>query len=423
MKLPDSPLPRVALGGSCVSRTAQASVLHRLLDENSGGRSMKYGPTLVFHNHLGAMLTSSYHLGAPDDELTKIASGVDEKSKAAVGEFRLGLRSIADDESVAPRDLRIDSSNWKSHLGGCGLYGYGSHFNYPAYLKFFRDERLRLGEEETLRTYFPELASGIGGDFFHAVIELGYYFEAGCAPATTMDSGLAWLASAYVEWPERASSSEAFDSPTAAMAAMTSSPASQPFAFDLDDGSSGYINAMETLIDDHLNTVYQYDVDIPEDYDGQKACLKDICLAAADSFAEGGCKDFYTLHSVTGSRAVWAILSSLEWPPEVQRKCLQALWRTVLFTHLVRIPPSSQRSPPPRDTSWQYLAKEARKSANSHIIKVVYTCADFYDRWRDERHLKVAAGTIAHREAGGGLVGTGAGSKIEMYVKEAAASH
>mmetsp|Transcript_6147 Transcript_6147/g.18571 ORF Transcript_6147/g.18571 Transcript_6147/m.18571 type:complete len:399 (-) Transcript_6147:349-1545(-) len=397
MKLPECPRERVALTRSVGS----VGVMRELLARNSASRSMKYGAELVFHNHLGAMVTASAMLGASEEALRETASGVDEPGESVVGEFRLGLRSLAADEAVST--TRIEARTWREGLGGFGLYGRGTHTTYPAYREFFAAERERLGAEGALREYFPALAKGLGGDFFHAVIELGYYFEADCAVPETLDSGLAWLAAAYVEWPE--ADAARFESPLEAAKALDSIEA--PF-FDLDDGSSGYIAAMETLRDAHLDAVYACDLRVLD----PPTCLKEVCLVAADSFASTGAYDFYTLHSVTGSRAVWAILSALDWPEHVQRDAVLALWRTMLFTHLVRRRRDRPDPALPDPADWTDLADAALQSRNSHLIKIVYTCADFYDRWRDPRHATLAATAIARHRAGVRLRGTGAGSKV-----------
>jgi len=291
---------------------------------------------------------------------------------------------------------------------------------YPKFVKFFARERQTLGEEACLREYFPQLAKGPGGDFFHAVIELGYYVEAE-GPPETLDSGLAWLAAAYVEWPENEDVAP-YDSPRAAMDALMRrgfDDDDREAAPDLNDGSSGYIHAMEALIEEKslLRKVYAYDVDVKDN------CVKDMCLAAADSFYYGGANDFYTLHSVSGSRAVWAILSAVDWPLDVQRNALRALWRTILFTHIARRKSfnfveeeelqQGERAPP----EWADLRKAALATKNSHLTKLVFTCADFYDRWGDLRHYNVAREAIDQHKRGNRLVGTGAGSKIDLYVR------
>jgi len=169
---------------------------------------------------------------------------------------------------------------------------------------------------------------------------------------------------------------------------------------------------LETLRDQYLDQVYAFDVNVGD----PEQCLKEICLAAADSFALTGVKDFYTLHAVTGSRAVWAILNALDWPDSVHREVLAALWRTILFTHLVR----RDDTPAPTDDTdplplWTDLTAAGLRSRDSHITKLIYTCADFYDRWRDRRHHQIAAAAIARRQAGGRLRGTSVGSKAHLY--------
>lgn len=129
---------------------------------------------------------------------------------------------------------------------------------------------------------------------------------------------------------------------------------------------------------------------------------------------------------MTGSRAVWAILTGFDWrSAEVERVLLRSFWRGLLFTHLARNRPWPPPAPPLVRTSstaslgrpWAEIARIARASDDSHFVKVLMNYSDFWDKWRDDVYWQAAEGVVAKREGGGRFVGTGAGSQIGRYVK------
>ena len=54
---------------------------------------------------------------------------------------------------------------------------------------------------------------------------------------------------------------------------------------------------------------------------------------------------------------------------------------------------------------------------NSHIAKVVMSCADFFDRTGHKRFWQIAHMTMDIREGGGRLVGVGVGSKMDVFLE------
>lgn len=380
------------------------------LQRNHDEKSIKLGPSMAFHNHAAALLTSAYRLGATSTELAAILDTTPELS---------GLQPASAGKQA---DLTITRDNWEAHLGGHGLFGLGAHRTFPAYADFFEREVADLGATATIDKYFPRLAAGAVGDFFHAVIEFGYYFESR-SPAL-LPAGLAWLAASFFEIPalETCAASarppeEVFDSPVDALAALSRDP--RPFPeFELADGSSGYIAAMEDLVSEHGDAVFRYDLAaLPDDSEISRLDrLRAMTCAGANSFAAGGAVDFFTLHMVTGCRAAWAILQGARLPIGVQDKLLEALWRAMLLTHVAR-----NRPWPPPDAipgrPWKEIVRAGRTSQNSHIAKVVMNCADFWDKWGNDLFWRTAEATVAAREAGARLNGTGVGSKMDRFVK------
>jgi hypothetical protein len=151
--------------------------------------SVKSGPSDAFHNHNAAWAVCAYRMGAGAEEILEIVT--DAKNDG---------RKRSPEASV-----EITAENWRAHLGRLnnaeqtpiGLYGLQAEQNFSAYRDFFRAELDARPEAEVLEAYLPTLASGLAGDFFHAVIELGYYFES--RERTLLSQGLAWLATRRCE--------------------------------------------------------------------------------------------------------------------------------------------------------------------------------------------------------------------------------
>jgi hypothetical protein len=434
------------------------------------------------------MLTAMWRLGADSDTLSEALRTTPELA---------GLEPAT--AVPASHTPLFTTDTWEAGLGGGeggGLYGLGTEIRFPAYRHFFEAEVAAHGPDGALDRYLPRLAHGIAGDFFHAVIELGYVhhlapaaaecsfvkscsqrFDVGEARVRTCRSlsiyriqnpktncreryhfeskcpkllpvGLGWLAAAYAEIPAAKSigatapggstKPPAFTSAVEALAKLSEDPIGFPL-FDPGDGSSGYIAAVEDLVAGHAAAVLKYElaeVD-PCSHEARAARLRDVCAAAIDSFAGGGFSDFYTLHSVTGSRAVWAIANGQGGglSAEVEADLVRSLWRAILYTHVARNRPPlpfCQTQPVAASTSgpsgtgflssipvgrpWRELTAAALASRNSHIIKLVMTCADFWDRWHDPRFWRAADGLVAAREAGCKLVGTGVGSQLDRFL-------
>ena len=416
--------------------------------------SVKTGPSNAFHNHNAAWLVAAYRIGSDKAELDDIVSDERNKSKIRV--------DVAGDQK---EKLTITANNWKNHLGKwngreIGLYGLKAEQNFQAYAEFFRNEIAKRGvhgDGGVLAIYLPTLAKGLAGDFFHAVIELGYFFES--KEEILLMQGLAWIAVAYVEIPGAESGVDAmspsgndnFARPTEALSALSRVEGGNNTVFlrqfNLNDGSSGYIDDIEALINNEASfeKTCEYDFDFTNMGETQLGCmLNDIQTAACDSFAAGGCVDFYTLHSVTGARAVWAIFGGISgnvasvdgagnysapWVVNVKRSALSALWRAILFTHVARNNPQIKRSgvfswdagetlSTDSLTPWAELNAKALETKNEHIIKVVFSLADFYDREVQNPELWCLADRVMHVREGknSGLVGVGVGSRLQKFI-------
>ena len=125
----------------------------------NAAESVKSGPNNAFHNHNAAHLTAIFRLGGSLDQLFKVC--------------RQPLPGGAGDDGKSANTIVITSTNWRAHLGGFGLFGLGVERRYWSYRRFFLEEISRAGADNALFTYFPDLAKGVAGDFYHAIIELG----------------------------------------------------------------------------------------------------------------------------------------------------------------------------------------------------------------------------------------------------------
>ena len=121
--------------------------------------SIKSGPNNAFHNHNAAHLTAIFRLGGSLEQLLKVRQG--------------GPPGGAGDDGKSANTLVINTDNWRAHMGGFGLFGLGVETRYWSYRRFFLEEISRVGPENALLTYFPDLTQGVAGDFYHAIIELG----------------------------------------------------------------------------------------------------------------------------------------------------------------------------------------------------------------------------------------------------------
>lgn len=427
------PLSRNILHESFIASERDYCILQTALHKNASW-SKKTGPSNAFHNHNAAWLICAYRMGATPEELLAITSDESNRRKKL--------------QPSSP--LVITEENWEVHLGmlrgvEVGLYGLGAETNFAAYEDFFHQQGLAHGVPYVLQRYLPRLSCGLAGDFFHAVIELGCYFES--RESSLLYQGLAWLAASYVELPggPLAGKMETL-SPTEALAQLS---AKESFPeFELDDGSSGYIDDLELLARDFRDEITQYDLLTAHRTEAElEEFMAEVLVAARDSYAAGGCTDFYTLHSVTGSRAVWAIFHGLgqggaEWVVEVKRNAISALWRALIFTHVARGNPRVDRSGryalegcEAERISWAQINAWALHTKNEHVIKVIFSLGDFYDRSGDvelwtlaDRVLRTWEGqeTQGYEAAGAdpklgganvdGLVGTGVGGRLHKFV-------
>ena len=379
------------------------SALRVLLANNSAQHSIKTGALTPasaftgFHNHLAYYVTALYRLGASADELS-----------AAYAHASVGMLP------PAPRRGLVNASTWEERVGscGCGLVSGRTDLDYLDYYDFYKASMSAHGVNATLSAYWPRLAAGLGGDIFHAVIQLGYAFESGDLDEMTAQ-GLAWCSTAYAVLPGPTSTSPPplRMTPAAALSALQHDPYPFPHYAQQDDphgpagrcqtvrandphGNVCWNDAVEDLVADHSTALLRYELDWGwlasgvvgggEEGEGKTAeddvALQQLCRAALLAFAAGGYDDFYLLHLVTGSRGVWAVANMLGWwntslsvaQAATKRDMLTALWRAMLYAFVVKLRPDVTTPPAlaPPWRPWSRLAAGARNFTETHLAKV-----------------------------------------------------
>ena len=418
-----------ALAGN-VSDDPSLTALRSLLATNGVENSIKVGPLTPlsaftgFHNHVAYYLTALYRLGASAAEL-----------RAAYANASAGMLP------PAPRHGLINASNWEQRIGACdcGLVSGRTDIDYLDYYDFYIASVRERGAHNTLVVYWPRLAAGLSGDIFHAVIQLGYAFEGGDV-SEVLAQGLAWCSTAYAELPRPKPSKPTMavaTTATAPMAPLRATPEAALAALERDPypfpryqhqdagrcvplagdphGNVCWNDAIQDLVANHSAALAPYELDwghaavTPPGEDP----FRQICRVALRIFAAGGLsgyRDFYLLHLVTGSRAVWAVasanVSGVTWDAQTRHDMLTALWRATLYAYVAKLRPDVATPPTltPPWRPWSALAASARTFTEAHLAKMVFLCRDFYEQWGDDLYWQTAERVIALYEGGGKFV-------------------
>ena len=419
-----------ALAGSVADDPALAAqTLRSLLATNGAANSIKVGPLAPasaftgFHNHVAYYLTAIYRLGAGAAEL-----------RAAYANASAGMLP------PAPRRGLVNASTWQKRIGACecGLVSGRTDTDYLDYYDFYTASVRERGARRTLAAYWPRLAAGLGGDVFHAVIQLGYGFESGDEDEMVAQ-GLAWCSTAYAELPSpkpnkpaaaaaaaavvATSGAPLRATPEAALAALQRDPYPFPHYQHQDagrcvplagdpHGNVCWNDAIEDLVANHSAALAPYELDwghVAVTPPGEDS-FRQLCRAALRVFAAGQYRDFYLLHLVTGSRAVWAVssanISGVAWGSQTRRDMLTALWRATLYAYVAKLRPDVTTPPAltPPWRPWTALAASARTFTETHLAKMVFLCRDFHGRWGDDLYWQTAERVIALYEGGGKFV-------------------
>uniref|UniRef100_A0A7S0JHI7 Uncharacterized protein n=1 Tax=Calcidiscus leptoporus TaxID=127549 RepID=A0A7S0JHI7_9EUKA len=398
-------------GGAAALRS-----LRTLLTANNREHSIKTAPLTPlanftgFHNHIAHQLVAMYRLGANATALQR--------------QYAVAGRAYG---PPLPSRGRVNITNWERQIGecGCGLLSGRTDEEYSDYVSFYAAQVEQRGVNATLLAYWPRLAAGLVGDIFHAVIQLGYAFEGtgrgSTAPAGSsilleelVAQGLAWSSAAYATLPMPTAGYRSA-APLVVLQALHDDPHPFPHYTGEDEGTCYphgddphgnvcFNDAVEDLIANHSAVLMRYEL-APSSLRPADAFAQ-LCRAALVVFAAGGYNDFYLLHLMTGSRAVWALatLSGLPWAEITLHDMLRALWRAMLYVYVVKRRPSIAPAPvlTPPWRPWRSLQAAALLFPEEpHLAKLVLTCADFHARWNDDLYWQTAERAVALFEAGG----------------------
>ena len=298
-----------------------------------------YGGGLA--NHLPMALVALERMGAGPQKLRDFA-----------GDYITRL------QPVTTRSVWVNADNWRQSLG------IGS--DYPALLGFFEAEVARLGWRESLATYLPVLAPGVGAAAFHALIRTAFGVIA--EVPTEIAAGLAYWASDYLKLPTAAAESPAFATPEPGDL-LDRLRRDSRFDHEVED---------DALIDDAMLKA----CDHPEFAEIVAALLIDADtprrLAASAAALHAATNDFTALHTVTGMHALRVILPYVPEPTALLRAGWAAYAAAYLSIGKPALPTAAQLTDlrAAQMPDWQAIMAAATAADDEHVIKLCYACLE-----------------------------------------------
>ncbi len=302
-------------------------------------------------NHLPMTLIALAELGADDARLAAFFEQYSAKL-----------------EPKRPSQLRLNTSNWRDHLG--------EHAHASAYAAFFEAEYARLGERELLQHYLPLLMPGVGGGAFHPLIRLSYALHAQHKPEV-IEALAAW-AVAYLEL-EKEPAERATTSAPEAVARLQQFHGSGPsFRFP----GCNIFQRMERVAQLEGFAALTAGPD----------SLSEIAALCLDLFRST--MDFTALHAVTSAHAMRAALPYFKSP----RRAIGHYWVALSAAYLTigapSLKPASKGTALP---SWEEIAQAALPSKDEHVIKYVHTAHEEWKHYGNEDYRRTAAEKSGYR--------------------------
>lgn len=294
--------------------------------------------------------------------------------------------------SVAPAMASvhyINASNWQEHIGAWDRGKTdNSSVHYADYVGFFREQIQEQGMQSTVAYALPHMIDGLGGDLFHAVIQMGYCYES--LDAEVCAEGLAWMATGYQAFPPLSAAARYVDI-RQAMADLHA------------DDRLPSIVTVKDLQEKYAYVMADYDLSIDDQPDQAVVhrVMQDISLAVLDFFAVDGYRSFFILHLCTGSRAVQIILAQLDTDPVSQAVAVRRLWNVVLY-YFVEFGRPLLRTSDVNETlpSWEDLAAETIPFLDEHLSKMVYLARENDILWDIPRYQLMADRVVKRFQAG-----------------------
>jgi hypothetical protein len=287
-------------------------------------------------NHLPMALIALERMGAPPERLRQYA--------------RLYERRL----EFAPDAGRILSrEQWREQLG--------RRARYADFLATFREEIGGTGWAATLRGALPILLPGCAAAAFHPPIRLAYAIEA--EEPEEMAIALAYWAARFLPLgpapaPDQQPLSE---EPETLLRRLAEDPA---FVHQADDDS---------LIDAEMKraTAMPEFAPVIGWLEIRPDTPRRLARAALEVYAATG--DFTALHMVTGMQAARLLLPHCE----DRDAALRWVWQALAAAYLsIGKPPIPHRAAleSTRAPDWPPILEEARRAADEHVIKLVYSC-------------------------------------------------
>ncbi len=317
------------------------SVLDQLIKETQQYQPV-YGNRLA--NHLPMALRSLAAMGASDSVLTSY--------------FELDSKKLQD---RATATFNEDSGEHSTRVSD-------HQDTFEAYLTLYQQELSQQGIAQTIKDALPGLLPGLSASAFHAVIRLGFAVDAN--DEKEVAHALAYWNATFQPLPVMMNETNE----SLAEILLRVAPTGEEIQFE------------PGIIVDRMNQV-------ANELRGQKVSIQPRILAfdhirqiCLNAFWQKN--DFTLLHTVTGCHAFESLLPFIEEPEQP----LRFLWQGIVVAYL-----STGKSfdgivalPDVADVDFEPLLHKATTSTNDHVIKLVYTCWQEYNRHKEPGYWLLA---------------------------------
>jgi hypothetical protein len=239
---------------------------------------------------------------------------------------------------------------------------------YPSALRYYELQIKEHGIEECLRRELPPLLPAIATAAFHPLIRTAYGIDAN--HQQEIATGLAYWNLEYHTLP---ASEERIALPAAEIPPRL---AAQYPLIALAPGN----------IADHMFSVTQQHGWMEALIQPEQLGLEDITRVAIDAYR--GTRDFTLLHGVTGCHALRLILP---YCPESE-SALRYFWAGLVVAYLSTGPKQIlQNKNGANLLDWKTINKRACTSDDDHVLKLVYSCWQEFECYRNMEYQHVAA--------------------------------
>ena len=301
----------------------------------------KIGDIEGISNHLPMCLHARHMLGASIEQLERF------------------YESYIESLELKNQDV-LENFNWIEHLG--------KHKFSAEYSKFFNQQILENGINNTLEHYLPILFKGVGGAAFHPLIRLSYALE--MKDDSEVAEALASWCMGYLELNSAIEDTNRFATEiitTLSLLEITDDDISAPSVYLRMKKANGL-------------KLFKSDVQNPKNLKVNE--LADLALKVFLSE-----QNFTTLHMITATHALRLVLPYIR----NKKEALKYYWIAFASTYIsVKSPSVENLISDAPILSWKELSNKAIKSDDDHWCKFVYTCMEEDDVYTDNRYLIAA---------------------------------